>query len=143
MKTQMNIYLKQVLFTLLLAALVLGNSGSVFVMAKNGPGHALASRDFGAIQDPPEISVTLRNEGFNPTELSIPAGRFLFSVDNRSGVSELVLRLSKSNGTRIREIRISSNRGDWNEMFELSPGLYVLTEANHRNWVCRITVESR
>jgi hypothetical protein len=143
MKTETKIHLQQVLFTLLLTAMVIGNSGSVFVMASNERTQALASGDFGGVQDSPEISVTLRNEGFNPAELNIPAGRFLFSVDNRSGVSELVLRLSKSDGTRIREIRISSNRGDWNEMFELAPGKYLLSEANHSNWVCRLIVQSK
>src|SRR5215207_8905669 len=39
-----------------------------------------------APQEPDEVTLTLRQEGFDPDEVVRPAGNFMLSVDNRSGV---------------------------------------------------------
>jgi len=103
---------------------------------------ALSLAHFNITQDPVEISVTLRSNGFDPSELRIPASRFLLSLDNRSGVTELVLRLAKADGTQLRELRIPGGGGDWSEMFELPVGSYTLSEASHSSWVCHLIVQS-
>lgn len=109
---------------------------------KNRQTAALRLDHFDVSQDPVEISVTLHSNGFDPSELSIPASRFLLSLDNRSGVTELVLRLSKADGTQIRELRIAGGGGDWSEMFDLPAGSYTLAEASHSSWVCHLIVQS-
>jgi hypothetical protein len=93
-------------------------------------------------QDPmQEISLTLSSSGFNPAEVRPQSGRFLLSIDNRSGASDLVFRLSRPDGTLIRELRMSGAGGDWNEAFDLSAGTYTLSETNHSTWVCTIIVQ--
>lgn len=93
-------------------------------------------------QDPmPEVSLILSSSGFNPAEVRPQAGRFLLSIDNRSGVSDLVLRLNRADGSQVRELRISGAGGDWSETFDLSPGTYSLSEANHSSWLCTIIVQ--
>lgn len=93
-------------------------------------------------QDPmPEISLTLSSTGFNPQEVRPQSGRFLLSIDNRSGASDLVFRLSRTDGTLIRELRMSGAGGDWSEAFYLSAGTYTLSETNHSTWVCTIIVQ--
>lgn len=88
-----------------------------------------------------EFSLTLNQKGFAPAEL-IPSGRrFLLSVDNRSDVKALALKLSDKNGNVVREIRVPDGAGDWAELFELKSGKYVLSEANHAAWSCSITIK--
>jgi hypothetical protein len=96
---------------------------------------------FATYQDPiEEISVTLRATGFDPTELKPHGRKFLFSLDNRTEVKELVLKLSRGDGTQVKELRVPGNAGDWSELFELKPGAYSLTEINHPNSLCTIIV---
>lgn len=92
------------------------------------------------VQEPDEVVVTLKPEGFIPSKITRGAGRFQLSVDNRSEVEELTLHLKGANGTQLREIRVARGSGDWSEVFDLTPGSYTLSEANHSNWVCQITV---
>lgn len=93
-------------------------------------------------QDPmPEVALTLSSTGFNPQEVRPQSGRFLLSIDNRSGASDLVFRLSRADGTLIRELRMSGAGGDWSEAFDLSAGTYTLSETNHSTWVCTIIVQ--
>src|ERR1700752_3390404 len=68
------------------------------------PPHSLSRS---AAQDPQEILITLKSEGFDPSEIRPQAGRFLLSIDNRSGVAELVLNLSRADGTKLKELHVS------------------------------------
>jgi len=95
-----------------------------------------------SMQDQPEeVTLTLKNGGFKPDKITRQAGRFQFTVDNRSRAEELVLRLDQEDGTRVREIRVTRNAVDWSEELDLSPGVYLLTEASHERWVCRFVIQ--
>jgi hypothetical protein len=94
-------------------------------------------------QDPVEVSLILGPNGFDPSEITIGSGQFLLSLDNRSGVKDLVLRLSKADGTVLRELRVPGVGGDWSEMFDLPAGSYTLAEANHTEWMCNIIIRKR
>lgn len=85
--------------------------------------------------------ITLRPTGFDPAEITRPRGRFLLAVDNRSGLDELVLRIDRQDKGRIHERRMARGKLSWRQVVDLQPGSYLLTEANHPEWVCRITIE--
>jgi hypothetical protein len=92
-------------------------------------------------QDPmQEISLILSSSGFNPAEVRPQSGRFFLSIDNRSGSGDLIFKLSRPDGTLIRELRMSGAGGDWTEAFDLATGTYKLSETNHTAWVCTIVV---
>lgn len=94
-----------------------------------------------AYQDPlEELSLTLTSSGFAPAELKPHSKKFLLSVDNRTDVKELHLRMSSSDGTQIREIRVPGAGGDWSELFELAAGRYTFSEVNHANWICAVVI---
>jgi hypothetical protein len=87
--------------------------------------------------------VTIRPTGFEPTEIARPAGRILLAVNDRSGLDSLDLRLDIETVHRLFEVRVprdTNGRHEWRQVVTLVPGHYVLTEANHPDWVCRITV---
>jgi hypothetical protein len=84
--------------------------------------------------------LTLSPRGFDPAEVSWPKGRFFLTIDNRSNVSELVLRLDRVAGGRVKEINLKSKKERSAGVLDLHPGEYLLTEANHPGWVCRIKI---
>ncbi len=83
--------------------------------------------------------ITITPTGFEPNVVTRGLGRFLLAVDNRSGHDDLTLHLEGPTG-RLRTQRASRNKASWREVLKLAPGEYLLREANHREWSCRITI---
>jgi len=122
----------------LLIAGALTNAKYVSVALKSS--EASLNRNVQRIDDPVELALILTANGFNPNQTELQNGKFLLSVDNRSGANELVLNLSRSDGTLIREMKVAGAGGDWNEAFDLPAGSYQLREANHSSWTCAIMI---
>lgn len=87
--------------------------------------------------------ITVQPGGFEPKEITRPAGPFLLLVDNRSGIPDLALQLDHEAGNRLRAVRVARHKLDWQEKFDLAPGTYTLTEASNPGWACRITITPR
>jgi hypothetical protein len=93
------------------------------------------------------VAVTvLRPHGFEPAEMEVNAGRTLLAVYNRTGAQEIFLRIEREAGSGqpgqfLREERVPIGKRATRELFDLVPGRYVVTEANHPEWKCRITVK--
>ncbi len=87
--------------------------------------------------------ITLLPTGFNPSEITRPHKRFLVVVDNQSGLEEITLRLDRVAGRRVREVRRRREEMLWRQVEDLPPGEYLLNEANHPDWTCRITIKPR
>lgn len=87
--------------------------------------------------------ITITPHGFEPREITRPQGRFLLMVDNRSGLAATALALTSEAGQRTREMRVPREEPNWSEPVELPPGRYVLTEAEHPRWSCRITITTQ
>jgi hypothetical protein len=85
------------------------------------------------------LSLRLTPMGFVPREITRPAGNYHFALSNVSGVSEIELRLDREGGQRVREITLNRKK-PWRESLRLTPGVYLLSEANHPDWICRITI---
>ncbi|HYG81522.1 MAG TPA: hypothetical protein VD861_14090 [Pyrinomonadaceae bacterium] len=86
-------------------------------------------------------AIVLRPTGFEPAEIRRPAGRVLLAVDNGSELQEAVLRLEREGGQVIHEVHLPRRQQKWRQVVDFTPGTYTLTEANHTDWVCRITIE--
>jgi hypothetical protein len=92
---------------------------------------------------PPEAEIiTIHPHGFDPSEIHRPAARILLVVNNRSGVSDLHLRLDRVAGQREREVRVRRGKLEWRDYLELVPGRYRLTEVNHPAWICEIVISN-
>jgi len=95
----------------------------------------------GALQDSMEAElITILPAGFEPAEIRRPAGKFVLAIDNRSGLAEVNLSLLRVAGRSVQALRIKKETPDLREMIELAPGVYQLTEANHPDWSCRLTI---
>ncbi len=84
--------------------------------------------------------ITVLPTGFDPKEINRPAGAFLIAVENRSGLDELELRLDREAGSRLHQVPMPGRKLNWKQGVDLPPGRYLLTEANHPDWRCRITI---
>lgn len=91
----------------------------------------------------PVLRLTLTPEGFTPAEVTLPHGRFLLVVYNKSGAEELNLSLKAEIGGKLREARAKGRGSRWREVFNPPPGRYVLGVADHPDWACQITVTPR
>jgi hypothetical protein len=84
--------------------------------------------------------LTLTSHGFEPNTLIRPHGQFVLIVQNRSLVESIDLALDRVAGARLRDVPVPRNKYDWNDLFDLTPGQYTLTEAGHPKWSCDITI---
>ena len=87
------------------------------------------------------VLLALRTEGFEPTEVNLSAGEYLFVVRNRSGLDEVDLRLVRENGEHLGQSKVHARRSDWKQRMKLTPGVYLLSETGHPEWTCRVVVE--
>lgn len=84
--------------------------------------------------------ITLRPTGFEPSELTRAAGEFLLTINNRTGLEEINLTVSTDFGGIVRNFRANEGRLRSGGFQVLPPGRYVITETEHPEWICRITI---
>ncbi len=84
--------------------------------------------------------LTLQSTGFEPNEIQRPQGAFILGVDNRTGVETIELRLVRTNGQQLKALEAPRRKISWREVVDLAPGQYVLSEANHPDWTCTVTI---
>lgn len=87
--------------------------------------------------------ITIRPIGFERAEIIRPKGIFGIAVENRSGAPDLELRLDRQGGSRLGQARLARHSLSWKDRFDLAPGRYLLTEANHPDWLCTIIITER
>ena len=86
------------------------------------------------------VKVTRR--GFEPNQITRPQGKFILMIENPTW-QNLNLRFAPDVGARLNEVRTSRDQPDWNDVLDLNPGRYLLTEADHPEWTCVVTITSR
>lgn len=85
-------------------------------------------------------SIILTRFGFEPDNITRSQAEFMLSVENRSPASDIELHLDNVAGTRLHQQQVAKERPDWRGFFTLQPGDYVLSEANHPEWQCKIRI---
>jgi len=83
---------------------------------------------------------TLTPTGFEPAEVTLPAGDYLLVFNNRTGLDEFELRLDREGHGTVRQKRPPHRKRVLREMLKLTPGSYVVTETSHPEWSLRLTV---
>ena len=103
----------------------------------------------GAVQHRRNVSqveseiITITPTGFDPGEITRPKGPFVLGIDNRTGMEQVDLYLERENGGRLNASLNRKRKLSWRETIDFSPGRYILREANHEGWQCRITITPR
>ena len=88
------------------------------------------------------VIVSLLPTGFEPSEITHPEGKFLFGVNNRTGLSYLTFQLIDESGRGVGQKRVMQER-IWRKVIEPKPGRYLLQVAGHPEWRCQITITAR
>ncbi|HEY0763680.1 MAG TPA: hypothetical protein VGD61_15010 [Pyrinomonadaceae bacterium] len=91
----------------------------------------------------PAHVLVLRPTGFEPAEVSWPKERFFLAIENHSSVNDITVLLDREVGGRVKEVNLKMRKQRAAGMFDLPPGNYLLTVADHPGWVCRITITPR
>ncbi len=133
------------LFASLIVLILIILSGSVFSARARVSKEVVPAQTTSERERQPALQVeliTITRTGFEPTELTVPAGKFLLDVDNRSEIAEVELRLDRQEGGREVTTTVRSRAPEWRGELDLRPGVYILSEANHPRWICRITITS-
>jgi hypothetical protein len=86
--------------------------------------------------------VTIFRTGFDPSEITRPAGKFTLEVDDRSELEEVGLQLDREGGGPEASATVRNTAPEWRVSLDLPAGVYVLSATNHPNWSCRITLTS-
>lgn len=95
----------------------------------------------GGRQEVPQTElVTVTPTGFDPGELTRPAGRFILAVENRSGLEEVTLVLRDGAGQELLRRRVEREQLDWSGTLDLAAGTYLLAEEGHPAWACTLTL---
>jgi heme exporter protein D len=84
--------------------------------------------------------ITLLPYGFMPATITRPKSPFVLAVDNRSGLDVMSLQLTRETGNKIHEVIVPGETLDWNKVFDLDLGRYVLSEINHPKWRCTLII---
>jgi hypothetical protein len=135
------VFLPTILIAMIAFGLVRSRTGHVVIAKTKGPKPTLASASRSIQRERVQVElVTIRPTGFDPAEIRRAPGPFLLAVDNRSGRDTVMLRLTRERGSSVREVRLARGQLKWREKIDLPPGDYSLAEANHANWLCKITI---
>jgi hypothetical protein len=86
------------------------------------------------------IRFVISRHGFEPAELTIPAGRYLVAVDNTLDLNEMDLDIDRVNGPRVKNGRTRKGQLKFRDFVDFAPGQYVLSEKKHPGMISRITV---
>ena len=86
-----------------------------------------------------EVRIALTSSGFTPNEIQHAPGRFAIAVENATLSGDYLLRLKAEDGTVLNEFQVQKGSSAWT--INLQTGTYVLTEADHPQWTCRIVIQ--
>jgi hypothetical protein len=84
--------------------------------------------------------VGITSHGFEPAQITRPAGAFLLVVDNNSNLPAVTLLLNTNVGFPLRNVLVQREQKLWSDIVDLPAGTYTLRELNHPTWVCQITI---
>jgi hypothetical protein len=85
------------------------------------------------------VPVRISRFGFETTEINLSSGRFMLAIN--TDIGDVELKFDRIGGNTVRQSVLSRDKRTLREIYDLSPGEYVLRELNHPAWSCRITVQ--
>jgi hypothetical protein len=84
--------------------------------------------------------ITLRPDGFEPSEITRPKDQFVLFIDDRSGREDTSLVLQRVQGERVKDVKINRKKSEWYNLLDLAPGTYVLHDTGNPELQCQITI---
>jgi plastocyanin len=99
----------------------------------------------GTMQNPgpktPSIFIRMLPDRMEPAQVTIDPGPVIILVQNRSTAPNVTVALDQTGGSRLNSTSLQPSQHHSLQSYFLTPGTYVLSEANHPTWTCTITVK--
>jgi hypothetical protein len=108
--------------------------------SKTAPGEAPITPSVSNDDENKSFWLTLRASGFQTKEMSISAGEYFVIIHNASGLDQFGVRIRRESGESVHEVRLSKFQKRWRQNVRFNPGNYIISEIDHPEWTCRITV---
>ena len=142
MRTHIHSVSLLIVFAVIAAAAVLAQAALRNYLGHNSTPASQTEKSLpsGSERRLPTHLLALNIEGFEPAEVIWERKEFLLVIDNRTAITELTFQLNRVQGTHVKEIKLKARKQRSAGVFDLPPGQYVLTEVNHPDWVCNITI---
>ena len=86
------------------------------------------------------VLLALLPEGFDPREMQLAPGDYVFIVGNRTGLREINIRLDREGVARVAVATLAGRQKDWKQRMRLTTGTYLITANDNPEWSCRIVV---
>lgn len=87
--------------------------------------------------------ISITRNGFEPAEIRRPADPFLLAVNNHGRPTELSFEIYRVNGQKVHEMKGKKGEQHQRQILDLPPGQYVLKEASHPEWSCKILLSAK
>ena len=88
------------------------------------------------------LVIAITDAGLTPSQATARPGLVHLRVENRrESPGALTLRVVREGGALVREIRLPEHVREAATELEVAAGSYMLSEAAHPSWTCRLTVE--
>jgi hypothetical protein len=86
-----------------------------------------------------------KNNGFDQSALTANDRQFFLVVRNVSGVSQLSYHIVASSGAALasvalKDLPLNGTNPRSGALLNLASGTYIITEADHPTWTCKLTV---
>jgi hypothetical protein len=85
------------------------------------------------------LLIEIEPYGLEPREMDVEGDQYLVVVQNRSGLTDLKVKLEAEDGTKLHEDRAQQRQ--WRKRIDLQQGSYRLTVENFPQWTCLIRVK--
>jgi hypothetical protein len=82
----------------------------------------------------------IRPTGFETREMTLDAGDYFVVIQNATGLDRFALQIQREGGETIHQVRLPRFKKYWKHMVTLTPGRYFVSELDHPEWTCVITV---
>jgi hypothetical protein len=86
------------------------------------------------------VLLALLPHGFETDEMQLEAGEYRFIIGNRTGVKEVNIRITREGTQQLAAATVGGRARDWKQRLNLTPGNYLISADENRNWTCRIVV---
>ena len=86
--------------------------------------------------------VTATRTGFEPSSLTVPTGRVILIVHNRTGLPQFPTTLVGPNAIQVAAHALdAATQSNALDDLTLAPGVYHLANSQNPHWICQITVQ--
>jgi hypothetical protein len=120
-----------------------GRPAVAAAVAASPPGSGVPQSAQHPILQVPVLRVVVTPRGFEPAQATVAPGPLALVVINGSPLFDSLVTIARETGEKVLDEHLPRGKPQWGGVLNLTPGNYVVTEANHSDWSLKLTVTAR